>query len=180
MEWDFGAVEHHQQLGLFRVQACEQTVERDEPSLKREDAIKPRSQDGLASLTWTAAVSLEGAIVLPDQVSDAALGLTVLVREGVKLVNQTLGMDPAQAVLADIELTGIVADNHGVGKKPMGFHTAPQCTLSGDQDRIRIDLEPRDSEPVEMGAPGCLIAKHRSGCSTRRAMTWAASARARM
>ena len=44
VEWDFGAVEHQQQLGLLRMPACEQTVDRDEPSLKREDAIEPRSQ----------------------------------------------------------------------------------------------------------------------------------------
>jgi hypothetical protein len=97
VEWDFRAVEHHQQLGLFRVQPCEQTVERDEPSLKGEDAIEPCSQDGLASLTWTTAVSLKSAIVLPDQVADAALGLAVLVVEGVKLVNQALGMDLIQS-----------------------------------------------------------------------------------
>ena len=95
MEGDFGAVEHHQQLGLLRVQPGEETVERDEPCLQGEDAIKPRSQDGLASLIWTVAVSLESAIVLPDQVADAALGFVVLVGEGVKLVNKALRVNPA-------------------------------------------------------------------------------------
>jgi hypothetical protein len=64
MEWDFGAVEHHQQFGLLRVQPGEQTVERDEPSLKREDAIEPRSEGGFASLSWTPAVSLESVVLM--------------------------------------------------------------------------------------------------------------------
>jgi hypothetical protein len=38
-------------------------------------------------------------------------------REGVEFVNQALSMDPAQAVLADIELPGVVTDDDGVGHK---------------------------------------------------------------
>jgi hypothetical protein len=49
--------------------------------------------------------------------ADTALGGALLMREGVELVNEALGMDPAQAVLADIELTGVVADDNGVGQK---------------------------------------------------------------
>ena len=68
-------------------------------------------------------------------------------------------MNPTQAVLADIELTGIVANDHGVAEKAMGFDTAPQRGFGSDEHRIGIDLERRDSELVEMGAPGCLIGK---------------------
>jgi hypothetical protein len=45
-------------------------------------------QDGLASLGRTTAVGLESAIVLPDQVTDLALGDAMRVGEGVELVNQ--------------------------------------------------------------------------------------------
>jgi hypothetical protein len=45
----------------------------------------------------------------------------LLVREGIELVHQAFGMDPAQAVVADIELAGVVADNHGVGQKAVGL-----------------------------------------------------------
>jgi hypothetical protein len=38
-------------------------------------------------------------------------------------------MDPAQAVLADIELTGIVADNHGVGQEAMRLDAAAQILM---------------------------------------------------
>jgi hypothetical protein len=50
-------------------------------------------------------------------------------------VNKALGMDPAQAVLADIELTGIVADDDGVGQEAMRLDTAPQGVLAA----VRFD-----------------------------------------
>jgi hypothetical protein len=70
------------------VQPCEQTVKRDKSGLKREDAIKPCQQGGLASLGRTAAIGLDSAIEL--QV--AALGHAVFVGEGAELVNEALGM----------------------------------------------------------------------------------------
>ena len=38
----------------------------------------------------------------------------MLVGEGVELVNEVLGMDPAKRMLADLGLSGIVADDDGV------------------------------------------------------------------
>jgi len=62
------------------------------------------------------------------------------------LWNQTLGMDPAQAVLTDVELPGIIADNHGVGQEAVRLDAAPQRSLGGDQHRIGVDLQSRDAE----------------------------------
>jgi hypothetical protein len=53
----------------------------------------------------------------------------LLIREGVEPVDEPLGMDPAQAVLADIELTGIVADDDGVGQE------ATRCCCSSVSER---------------------------------------------
>jgi hypothetical protein len=90
VERDFGTVEHHQQLGLVFVQPFEQTVERDEAGLKRKDAVESRLQDCLASLGRAATVGFQSAVVLPDQVTDVALGRAVFVGEGVELVNEPL------------------------------------------------------------------------------------------
>lgn len=57
------------------------------------------------------------------------------VGEGVELVNQPLGMDPAQTVATDIELAGIVANDHGLLEEAMGLDAAPQCPFGGDQHR---------------------------------------------
>ena len=49
-------------------------------------------------------IGFEIAVEPPDQRADAALGHALLIGEGLELVNQALGMDPAQAVAADVEL----------------------------------------------------------------------------
>jgi hypothetical protein len=59
--------------------------------------------------------------------------------------------------LADIELTGIVADDDGVGQKAVRLDATPQGALGGDHNGIGIDRESRDAELVEMGSPGSLI-----------------------
>ena len=59
------------------------------------------------------------AIVRPDQSADAALGGALGVGERIEFVNQTFGVDPAQAMLADTELAGVVADDHNVGEQAM-------------------------------------------------------------
>ena len=86
-------------------------------------------------------MGLEIAVEVPDQLTHSGLGGAVLAGEGVELVNQALGMDPAQAVLADVELTGVIADDHGVGKEAVRFDAAPQRPLGGNHHRVRIDLE---------------------------------------
>src|SRR2546427_6370131 len=126
--------------------SCEQAVERGEAGLAGEDAVEPCPQGSLAVFGGGAAIGLEITIELPDQLADAALGSAVLVGEGVELVNQALGMNPAQAVLADVELTGVIADNHGVREEAVRLDAAPQRPLGGDHDGVGIDLERRDAE----------------------------------
>jgi hypothetical protein len=114
------------------VQTFEQTVERDKSGLEREDTLEPRLQDRLAALGRTAAIGLERPIVFPDLVTDVALGDAVLVGEGVELVYQAFHVHPAKCVQADVELTGIVTDDHGVGQEAMGLDAAPQRPFGGD------------------------------------------------
>ena len=73
------------------------------------------------------------------------------------LAYEPLGMNPAQAMLADVELTGVVADDDGIGQKAMRLDAAPQGSLGGHHDGIGIDLESRNAKPVEMRGPGSLI-----------------------
>ena len=64
-----------------------------------------------------AAPGLQIGVEEPDQAADAALRGALSVGERIEFVNQTLGMDPAQAVLADVELAGVVADNNRVSRQ---------------------------------------------------------------
>ena len=79
------------------------------------------------------------------------------VGEGIEFVNQTFGVDPAQAMRADIELAGVVADDHGVGEQAMRLDAAPQGPFGGDQHGIGMDLEGGDAEPLQMSVPGRAI-----------------------
>src|SRR5208337_4068637 len=107
-----------------------------------EDAIEARSQRSLALPGGGATIRLEVAVEVPDQATHGGLGGAVLVGEGVELVHQAFAMNPAQAVPADTELTGVIAYNHGVGKQAMRLDAAPQRPLSRHHHRVRSDLEP--------------------------------------
>jgi hypothetical protein len=71
----------------------------------------------------------------------------------VELVDQALGMDPAQGL--ERELSGVVG--HGVGQQPLD--RPPQRAFGGDADRVGIDLQVGDAEPPEMIPPRRLIGK---------------------
>jgi hypothetical protein len=142
---DIGSFEHSEQFALVGAQACEQTVEGGEAGLAAEDAIEPRRQGRLARQGWMAAPSLETSVVPPDQDADAALGGALGVGERIEFVNQTFGVDPAQAMRADIELAGVVADDHGVGEQAMRLDAALAAAPS-----------PPGADPrVEPACPDC-------------------------
>ena len=67
-------------------------------------------------------------------------------------------------MLADIELTGVVADDDGVGEEAVRPDAAPQRPLGRDHHGIRIDLEGRDAERFKMCVPGLATDKATLGC----------------
>ena len=98
--------------------------------------------------------------------------------ERVELMHQPFGMHPAQRVLADVELTGIIADNHRLAQEAVFRHGTPQRAFGGDADGIRRNLQLVDPETPQMGLPGRLVvearawlgrqaAEHRSGQRAR-------------
>src|ERR1700724_1048864 len=159
---------------------CEQTVEGDESGLAREDAVEACPQGSLALPARISAIGFEVAIERPDQFTNAGLRFALLIGEGIECVNETLGMNPAQAMLADIELTGGITDDHRVGQKAMRYDAAPQGSFGGNHDGIGMDLESQDAKPVEMRSPGCLIGENLMGCSAKRAITGPERARWRI
>src|SRR5208337_1049864 len=106
---DLRVVEHHQELGLVGVQPLEQAVEGGKAGGAQEDAVEARPHFAAAARRRCQAIGLEVGVVPPDQPADMLLGGALLVGERLQLVHQALGMDPAQAMLADIELPGVVA-----------------------------------------------------------------------
>ena len=66
-------------------------------------------------------------------------------------------MDPAQGVVLEHELPGVVGQDHGVGQQPMSLERAPQRAFGGDADRVARDLQVSDGEPPEMLPPRRLV-----------------------
>ena len=74
------------------MEPCEQAVEGDEAGLVGEDAVELGGQRGFALRCRLSGIGLEVAVERPDQVADEALSTAIVVREGVELMDQTLGM----------------------------------------------------------------------------------------
>jgi hypothetical protein len=66
-------------------------------------------------------------------------------------------MDPAQGVILERELPGVVGQDHSVGQQPMGLDRAPQRAFGGDADRVGIGLQVGDAKSPEMLPPRRLI-----------------------
>lgn len=154
---DFRAIEHDQQFGLVCVLSGQQPVEAGKAGAAFEDAVEAGPQGGSALRTGIVAIGLEVIVEVPDQPADVLLDGAGLLGEGRELVHEPLRMHPAQAVMADIELTGIVADDHRVGEQAVRLDAAPQRPFGGDLHRIGRDLERGDAEPLEMRLPGGAI-----------------------
>ena len=83
------------------------------------------------------------------------------VGECVQLMHQPFRVHPAQRVLADVELPGVIAQHHGVAEELMRLNAAPQGALGGDAYWVGRDVQLGEAEPVEMRQPGFLIGE---GC----------------
>jgi hypothetical protein len=87
------------------------------------------------------------------------LRATLLVSERLQLMHQTLGVDPTQRVLTDIELPGVVADHDRFAQEPVCAHRAPQRALGGDAHRVGRHLQTGQAELLKMVQPRFLIDK---------------------
>src|SRR6476646_1633066 len=118
------------------MQSLRQPIQRDKPGAAAEDAIEPGAQCQTAVLAGVDPVHLEFGVELPDKRADALLSRTMQIRESIKLMHQPFRMDPAQRVLSDVELAGIVAQHHSVAQKTVCMDAAPLSPLGGDRPRV--------------------------------------------
>jgi len=116
---DLRAIEHHQQLSLVGVQPLEQTIKRGEAGAALEDAIEACAQLAASARCWIEPVGLQVGIEPSNQPADMVLGCTLLVGERFQLVHQALGVDPAQGMLADVELPGVVTEQDRLAQEPV-------------------------------------------------------------
>jgi len=77
----------------------------------------------------------------------------MLVVERIQFMHQPFRVRPTQRVPTDVELPGIVTQNHGVAQEFMRLNATPQRALGGDPDRVRADLQCVEAQPIEMRPP---------------------------
>src|SRR5262245_26151800 len=95
VQWDLWPIQDHKQFLLLGMEALEEAVQGDKAGASAEQIVEASAQLRLALWHRLAAVALEIGVEPPDALLDAVDGLALLVGEGVELVHQPLGMDPA-------------------------------------------------------------------------------------
>jgi len=95
---DIGPFEHLSNSLLLALRRISRRSRVAKPVLWLEDAIEARRQGRLARRRWMATPNFEICCRKPDQGADPALRGALGVGEGIEFVDQTFGMDPAQAM----------------------------------------------------------------------------------
>ena len=111
------------------MQPCQKAVQRGKASAASEDTVEPRPQRETAAFVRIGLVHLQISVEVPDQLAPLLLGGAIAVREGVQLVHQPFRMDPAQCVLANGKLSGIIAQHHGIVQEVVRVNAAPDRSL---------------------------------------------------
>ena len=121
----FGPVQYHQQLGLVGVQPRQQAIQRGEACAAKEDAIEACAQRLSPPLAGFQLISSEVRVEVPDEATSPRLGVSVLVVERIQFMHKPFRVNPTQRMLADVELPGIVTQNHGIAQEFVRLNAAP-------------------------------------------------------
>src|SRR3954447_134703 len=117
---DLGPVEHEQQLVLVGVGPGDGLVELGKAGDPGEDPIEALLQRRSADGCRVVLVELEISVEPPDQLTLQRNLTMLLVGHADDPAEMALGVDPTQGVLENVELTGIIGDDHGVGQPAAG------------------------------------------------------------
>ena len=161
VEWYLRPIKHHQQLWLVGMQPLEQAIERDEAGASAKDALEAGTHFATTPCGGFGTIRFEVIVEPPDQRANAFLRGTLEVGERVEFVNQPFCVHPAQRMLADSELAGVIADDHHIAQESVRLDAAPQRAFGGDANRVGSDLQSTDAKAIEMHLPGRLIGELR-------------------
>ena len=158
-----GPLQHPQQLGLVGVQPLRAAGRawRSRCGAGRCGRSAPAARPS-ATPAGLAPVGLQVGVEPPDQGAHALLGGVLPVGEGVELVDQPLGMHPAQGVPPSANWPASSRQITVSGSRPCALmlpHSAPSVAI---RDRIGRDRQRGDAEPLEMRQPGRLVREVRA------------------
>src|SRR6202021_3000086 len=152
MKWNFGTIEDDEQFSLVGEQALEEFVELGEAGALLEYGVEAGFQFGLGAARRGVLVGDEVAVEVPDLAAHRLLSGAIGFVEGVELVNQPLGVNPAQRVKEPVDLPGVVTEDHGHGEEAVRQDRAQQGAFGGDLRRIGVGFEFAYAEPAQMRA----------------------------
>src|SRR5271166_2209700 len=154
---DFWPVQHHQQFAFVRMQPGQQAVKRDETGATAEDTVEPGTQRERPAPGGFLLINLEIGVEVPDETANAFLSRAMLIVERVQLMHQPLRVNPAQRMVANVELPGIVTQHNRVAQEFMRLDTAPQGALGGDPNRVWRGAQRGETEQLKVFLPRALI-----------------------
>src|SRR5690349_4218748 len=155
VERNFGALKGDQQFAFAPLEAGKRRIKFGEAGGAAEQAVEPGLQTGLGLGRRIGPVKLEVAVEPPDQMAHEGDGGTLRLGHRHQAVDQTLGVDPAQAVTEHVELTGPIADDNGVLEQTMVVEAASDRSLTGQSYRLGAG----DPERDQIVGPDVLIGK---------------------
>jgi hypothetical protein len=126
----------HVAVGLAPVQASQQAIHDDIAGATGEYPLETGPQRRCPSGTGIALPGLQVGIQLPNRGPRQFDCPTLLVVCRHQLVHQPLGVDPAECVLAEAKLAGIIGDDDRVRQQPARLDRAPERPLGGDPYRV--------------------------------------------
>ncbi len=151
VEGNLGPLEHAQEFVLVGEQALEEAVERRVAGSAFEDAVEAgseferalRARGGLERLELTDRTTRS-----IRRATSTALRCRSLA--GMSLWTRRSAVNPAQSVVADAELSGVVGEDDGAGEPILGADCAPQRAFAGHAHGIG-----RDPQSVRPSARRC-------------------------
>ena len=165
VEGNFRPLEHAQQLVLVGVEALEEPVERGVSGSAFEDAVEAGREFGGALWAGGELERLELPIEPPDHSPRDVDGVALPVVGGNELVDEALGVNPTQSVVADAELPGVIGEDDGGGGQPiLGADGAPERPFAGHAHRIGGDPAARSGR-ARANAPASRLRRRIRGLS---------------
>lgn len=139
MERGFRPLENPQQFCLAASQSKQQFVEVAITGAQRENPIEPGLKAPGCTRIRSSLIGFQGLVKAPDEIPQ---GFDMPYLAGCRrhqFVQQTFGVDPAQRMGADAELSGIVGDNHRIADQTMMADGAPDAGLGKRADYFFVE-----------------------------------------
>ena len=165
------AVEHAEKLGLALAEPGEETIERRIAGTTPEDPLEAGAQTSRPAPVGLVLPSLQVAVEPPDQLPHEIDGTALRRGDRQELVDQPLGMDPAQGVRTDAELSGIIRHDRCVAEQAMLADGAPHRLWAAIFSGSGVTSSAATPRASRCAAQACRSGKLRWGCEDSLSIT---------